>query len=241
MAAEAQSVIDEYIQGGWEVAYTDGTSEIHPQAGMVGGYAVYLGDHTDMAASLPITEKQTNNRGAALHAIRRHNLHRRTLMCSDSQLVVMGATGKASNWQRHKWQGSRGPVGYVDLWEQLLQEIERAGPAVRWLHVPSHVGIQGNTKADTLADMGRRQSSLLRGLVTAVRRENPPSHDELEDVSDLEEVPVWSPEQKGGRQPQPPPSWTTTEPQGSRADPPPAGKPATSHAPLTSIGQAPPP
>ena len=56
------------------------------------------------------------------------------------------------------------------LWEQLLQEIEQAGAAVRWMHVPSHVGIVGNTHADTLADMGRRKSPLLRGYVTTARR-----------------------------------------------------------------------
>ena len=58
----------------------------------------------------------------------------------------------------------------MDLWEQLLREIEQAGAAVRLLHVPSHVGIVGNTHADTLADMGRRKSPLLRGYVTSARR-----------------------------------------------------------------------
>ena len=123
MAATAQSVIDEYMQGGWEVAYTDGSSDTHPQAGMVGGYGVYFGDCGDMAAPLPTKEKQTISRGelrAALHAIRLRNPKRRTLICSDSQLVVMGATGKASKWQRHDWQGFRRLVGHVDLWEQLL-------------------------------------------------------------------------------------------------------------------------
>ena len=101
MAAAAQRVIDDYIQGGWEVAYTDGSSDTHPQAGMVGGHGVYFGDLRDMAALLPTKEKQTNDRGelrAALHAIRVRNPQRRTLMCSDSPLVVMGATGKASKW-----------------------------------------------------------------------------------------------------------------------------------------------
>ena len=77
---------------------------------------------------------------------------------------------------------------------------------MRWLHVPSHVGIHGNTEADTLADMGRRQSPLLKGLVTATRRASPPNDDKLEDVSDLEEAPLWSPEEAGeGRGHNPPP------------------------------------
>ena len=35
----------------------------------------------------------------------------------------------------------------------LLRDLAAAGPNVRWMHVPSHVGIVGNTSADTLADM----------------------------------------------------------------------------------------
>ena len=94
----------------------------------------------------------------------------------------MGAAGKASKWRRHDWQGSRGPVGHVDLSEQLLKEIEQAGAAVRWLHVPSHVGIVGNTHADTLAHMGRRKSSLLRGYVTSARR--PQQDDQVQEQED---------------------------------------------------------
>ena len=66
----------------------------------------------------------------------------------------------------------------MDVWEQLLHEIELAGPNVRWLHVPSHVGIPGNTKADTLADMGRRRSPLLLGQVAMARRVS--AHDQEE-------------------------------------------------------------
>ena len=91
-----------------------------------------------------------------------------SLICSDSQLVVMGAAGKASKWQRHGWQGSCGPVGHADLWEQLLQAIPTAGPNVQWLHVPSHMGIQGDTNVDTLVDMGHRCSPLLKGHMVMV-------------------------------------------------------------------------
>ena len=170
MAEAHQKVIDEYVAEGWEAIYPDGSSEVHPEAGMVGGFGVYFGDHRDTAQCIPITQKQTNNRGellAAIHAIRHRTPHKRTLICSDSKLVVMGATRKASKWQRHDWQGSRGPVGHVDLWEQLLRKIEQARAAVRWLHVLSHVGIVGNTHADTLADMACRKSPLLRGYVTS--------------------------------------------------------------------------
>ena len=213
MAEAHQKVIDEYVAEGWEAIYPDGSSEVHPEAGMVGGFGVYFGDHRDTAQCIPITQKQTNNRGellAAIHAIRHRTQHKRTLICSDSKLVVMGATGKASKWRRHDWQGSRGPVGHVDLWEQLLGEIEQAGAAVRWLHVPSHVGIVGNTHTDTLADMGRRKSPLLRGYVTSARRPQQEGQtQDQEDESDLDEQPMFSPEERAAS---PPPRGTSPPP-----------------------------
>ena len=54
-------------------------------------------------------------------------------------------------------------MGDVDLWEQLLHEIELIGSIVRRLHVPSHAGIPGNTKADIQADMGCVRSPLCKG------------------------------------------------------------------------------
>ena len=213
MAEAHQKVIDEYVTEGWEAIYPDGSSEVHPEAGMVGGFGVYFGDHRDTAQCIPITQKQTNNRGellAAIHAICHRTPHKCTLICSDSKLVVMGATGKASKWRRHDWQGSRGPVGHVDLWEQLLKEIEQAGAAVRWLHVPSHVGIVGDTHADTLADMGRRKSPLLRGYVTSARRpQQERQAQEQEDESDLDEPPMFSPEERTAN---PPPRGTPPPP-----------------------------
>ena len=114
MAAAQQKIIDEYVAQAWEATYADGSSETHPKAGMVGGFGVFIGEHQDTAQCIPIHQKQTNNRGellVAIHAIRHRTPHKRTLICSDPKKVVMGATSQASKWRRHKWQGSRGPVG----------------------------------------------------------------------------------------------------------------------------------
>ena len=53
MAAAHQKVIDEYVAEGWEAIYPDGSSEIHPEAGMVGGFGVFFGDHRDTAQCIP--------------------------------------------------------------------------------------------------------------------------------------------------------------------------------------------
>ena len=61
------------------------------------------------------------------------------------------------------------------------------------MHVPCHVGIVGNTHADTLADMGRRKFPLLRGYVTIARRSQMEGlAQEQEEESDLDEPPMFS-------------------------------------------------
>ena len=161
MAESHKVLVDKYRQAGWEIIYTDGSPEDHPTVGRVGGYGVYFGDARDTATHIPREEPQANNRGelrVALHAVQYRNKSKQTLICSDSLLVVQGITGKAHKWRRHDWQGSARPVGHVDLWNQRLHETESQGTAIQWLHVPSHIGVDGNTHADWLADIGRRRS-----------------------------------------------------------------------------------
>ena len=120
--------------------------------------------------------------------MRHRNRSKQTLVCSESLLVVQGITGKAQKWRRHGWQGSAGPVGHVDLWTQLLQETEAPGAEIQWLHVSSHISVENNTKVDQLADLGRRQSPLLRGQVNVSRAGVDRSDDsDMAPESDLEE------------------------------------------------------
>ena len=164
-----ERIIARYAQAGWEIIYTDGSSEVHTSAGQVGGYGVFFGDSRDTAEFIPVHEKQTNNRGelrAALRALQSRTRGKRTLICSDSLLVVNGALGKAQKWKRHRWVGSNGPVSHVDLWEEVLSQLDVCGHEVHWIQVPSHIGIKGNHKADELADVGRRTSPLLFGHIS---------------------------------------------------------------------------
>ena len=197
MAESHKVLVDRYRQAGWEIIYTAGSSEDHPTVGRVGGYVVYFGDARDTAAHIPCEERQTNNRGelrAALHAVQHRNKSKQTLICSDSLLVVEGITGKAQKWRRHDWQGSAGPMGHVDLWTQLLHETESQGTAIQWLHVPLHIGMDGNTHADQLADIGRRHSPVLKGQVTVSLAGGQSLDDESESEpeSDLEAPVMWT-------------------------------------------------
>ena len=69
--------------------------------------------------------------------------------------------------------GSRGPLSNVELWKELLTELESPHRTVQWIKVPSHVGIQGNKEADSLAEDGRLNSPLLQQLVAPQVRSLP--------------------------------------------------------------------
>ena len=57
--------------------------------------------------------------------------------------------------------GSNGPLRNVELWKQLLAELDKPDREIQWIKVPSHVGTAGNEEADALAETGRLSSPLL--------------------------------------------------------------------------------
>ena len=114
-----EDVIGRYEQENWEIIYLDGSSELHPVAGRVGGYGVFFGDSRDVAEPLPTDEEQTNNRGelrAIVVALQGHRPGSKSLICPDSTYVVDGVLGRAQKWRRHGWQTTSGPARHVDLW-----------------------------------------------------------------------------------------------------------------------------
>jgi len=48
----------------------------------------------------------------------------------------------------------------VVLWDSLIAELDRQCRIVRWVKIPSHVGIEGNVEADRLVKLGRESSPL---------------------------------------------------------------------------------
>ena len=92
----------------------------------------------------------------------------RSLICPDSLLVVNGKLGWVQHGQQHKWCNMSGLVKHVDLWIEILDLLQQLGDEVKWLHVPSHIGIKGNSDADQLADVGRHKSPLLLGHISSL-------------------------------------------------------------------------
>ena len=56
--------------------------------------------------------------------------------------------------------GSAGPVSNVPLWKELLQHPDSTFQDILWVKGPSHVNVEGNEQADTLANNGRLSNPL---------------------------------------------------------------------------------
>lgn len=69
---------------------------------------------------------------------------------TDSNYLVKGITGWVFGWQKNGWQTKAGSdVQNKDLWEALLACVQDLN--VAWTHLPGHVGIPGNERADEIA------------------------------------------------------------------------------------------
>ena len=136
--------------------------------GVVGGFGKYVHTEQPLTYAYPVPRvcRQTNN-GAELYAnyfvltdiIPMLN-HDKSLIVADSESVFKGAPGGAQNWRRHGWRGAFGLVADSGLSSKVLALIECVCVDLKWLHVPSHIGICGNEKANTLAEQGRQKNGL---------------------------------------------------------------------------------
>ena len=60
--------------------------------------------------------------------------------------------------------------------------MERLGEQVKGLHAPSHIDIPGNSRANHLADVGRRKPPILFGQISVhPRRQEEPEEEEGEE------------------------------------------------------------
>jgi ribonuclease HI len=72
---------------------------------------------------------------------------------TDSQYVKLGITEWMAQWQKRGWKtADRKPVKNLDLWQRLAELA--AQHRVEWRWVRGHAGVEGNERADALANRG---------------------------------------------------------------------------------------
>lgn len=138
--------------GGWGVAaYLDG-QEI---AARHGGDPATTNNQMEMAALLNAIELAGQLRTPSTETV---------TIWSDSQYCVNGVNDWRHKWKKHGWKkGANSPeqVKNVELWIAIDEALEAAAAddckmVVRW--VKGHAEIEGNERADELAEIGRQEA-----------------------------------------------------------------------------------
>ena len=133
--------------------YTDGACRGNPGEGGWGVYLSYAGKTKELCGGESDT---TNNRMELMAAIQ--GLEALTRSCkatvyTDSTYVKNGITDWLPNWKANNWRTkAKKPVKNKDLWQRLDEQAEKHD--LKWSWVKAHVGIEGNEKADQLANQG---------------------------------------------------------------------------------------
>jgi ribonuclease HI len=72
---------------------------------------------------------------------------------TDSQYLRNGISSWIANWKARGWRtADHMPVKNIDLWQRLDALVQQHRVSWRW--VKAHAGVEGNERADALANRG---------------------------------------------------------------------------------------
>ena len=133
--------------------FTDGACRGNPGPG---GWGVLLRSHGKEKRLYGGEPQTTNNRmelTAAIQGLAALKRGCRVELTTDSKYLRDGVTQWLPVWQRNAWRNSRKqPVKNIDLWQQLLTQIQHH--QISWHWVKGHSGHPENEMADQLANQG---------------------------------------------------------------------------------------
>jgi ribonuclease HI len=137
--------------------YTDGACRGNPGPG---GWGVII-SYRDHNKTLSGYEAQTtNNRMELTAAIEGLQALSRTCdieLNTDSKYVLQGISEWIESWKTNGWKtAAKKPVKNVDLWQLLDEQVKKH--RIRWHWVKGHTGIEGNERADQLANVAIDQA-----------------------------------------------------------------------------------
>ena len=130
--------------------FTDGACSGNPGPGGWASLLRYQNKEKELSGGEPQT---TNNRmelTAVIEGLRHLKEPCIVHLSTDSKYVMDGVTKYLENWLRNDWKKSnKKPVLNIDLWQSLVQELERH--QIHWNWVKGHAGHPENERVDTLA------------------------------------------------------------------------------------------
>ena len=139
------------------VMYTDGACRGNPGPGGWGVILSYRNQDKTLSGYEPQT---TNNRMELTAAIEGLRALSRTCdieLNTDSKYVLQGISEWIESWKTNGWKtAAKKPVKNVDLWQLLDEQVKKH--RIRWHWVKGHTGIEGNERADQLANVAIDQA-----------------------------------------------------------------------------------
>lgn len=148
------------LEAGKVVIYTDGSSIGNPGPGGYGVVLLYDEQRQELSGGFRLT---TNNRMeliACIVGLRALEKKSRVVLFSDSRYVVDSiAKGWVRAWKANRWMRTKKErAENADLWDELLQLIDRHEVAFVW--VPGHAGVPENERCDQLSMRAASQKNL---------------------------------------------------------------------------------
>lgn len=128
-------------QGGWSfVAYAEGSEILNE----IGGEEFTTNNIMEMTAVLKALEWAEKHIAAPA----------KVKIYSDSGYVVNGCNDWRFGWAKKGWaRGKTKPLANVEIWKRLAAAHDRFPAKIIW--VKGHAGLEGNERADVLAEQGR--------------------------------------------------------------------------------------
>jgi len=132
--------------------YTDGACKGNPG---IGGWGALISNDKKKLEIAGFSLMTTNNEMelmAVLRSLKRIKGEGKDIhLYSDSKYVIQGITEWLPNWKTKGWRNaSKKPIANAELWREIDQLNQRHN--ISWFWVEGHSGVEGNEKADALAN-----------------------------------------------------------------------------------------
>ena len=137
------------------IIFTDGASSGNPGPGGFGAVVVFPDE--DFVEELGEGKANTTNNEMELAAIAAafaqiSNQPGSVQVFSDSSYAINGITKWIRGWENNNWKTrAKEDVSHKELWQKLGGLVTERKEKITWTHLPGHVGVIGNERADEIA------------------------------------------------------------------------------------------